>query len=240
MPDQQERHPYLRRLDGGNDLLLRDDENYVHRFAVQQVRLYCRFDQTLRDGAYDSTKVAYPGGYDSFVSLWNRAEDFPWRFSTVAADGTIQVAGQHPSADRIAPLPPPPVAAAPRFSTSQEDAIQGLLWDLAARETRKRKRIDESRASRGANPGRTMATGAKPKRPVFGGLLDDDDELEQFDGMSKIRRRQKKAKPAQDVQPVAEPSGTRAMDDEERPADKGKAKAADEDMEDEEESNMRD
>ncbi|RDX40620.1 hypothetical protein OH76DRAFT_1423605 [Lentinus brumalis] len=204
MSDVADRHPYLRRLEGSNDLLIRDEEDFMHRFTAHQVRLYCKFDFALRNGKFDPKKGAYAGGYDAFAHLWNRATNFTYRFSTLEEDGiTVSVNGEHPDADRIAPLPTP-AKPPPRFSDSQEDAIQGLLWDLAARDTRKRKRIDESRAQRKQK--RAYAEEEKVDM-VFGGLLDNDEELEQFDGMTKIRRNKKTG--GRDETPVAGPSGTR-------------------------------
>ena len=89
-------HPYFRRLSGSNDLLLHDADGIAYRFAVKQAHLYCKTDRSLRDGTYDSTKSAYPGGYDTFTDLWNRAEDFTYQFSTIDADGHITIHGEHP------------------------------------------------------------------------------------------------------------------------------------------------
>ncbi|KAJ3003961.1 hypothetical protein NUW54_g5037 [Trametes sanguinea] len=123
-------HPYLRQLEGSPDFLLQDDEaNCVYRFAAAQVWLFCRIDRQIRDGTFDYSRVAFPGGYDTFTDVWNRATDFPYRFSTIEVGSSLVVNGQHPPADQLAPLPAAPVVT-PRFTTSQEDAIQGLLVEL--------------------------------------------------------------------------------------------------------------
>ncbi|KAI0742516.1 hypothetical protein C8Q80DRAFT_1158039 [Daedaleopsis nitida] len=203
-------HSALSRLEGNQHILLRDSDGDAFRFSPEQVRLYCRFDLALRRGEYDSARTAYPGGYDTWTTLWNRAEDFPYRFSTIESDGSVIINGQHPEADRVAPLPPPAVAASP-FSNSQLHSVQGLLWDLAARNTHKRKRIDESRAAKQDKRARVDSDKAKE---VFGGVAAPAEGSNRRRGKGKGGRR--------DETPVAGPSKTREQKEKEndpRPED---------------------
>ncbi|KAI0689519.1 hypothetical protein C8T65DRAFT_700225 [Cerioporus squamosus] len=131
----------------------------MHRFTVQQVRLYCKFDLALHKGTFNAKKVAYPNGYDVFTLSWNRATDFTYRFSNLQEDNIVI-----------------------------------------------RKRIDESRAQRQQ---KHVHAEEEKGDMVFSGLLDDDEELEQFDGMMKIRQYKQKKTGGREETPVAGPSRAR-------------------------------
>ena len=141
-------HPNLSRLKGNGDIIIADPAvSDLHlRYTIPQVRLFCNFDRTLRSKKFDWSVMAFPGGYDDFTSLWNRAKDVPFQFCTLDKGDKTVIHGEHPDPDLIAPLPPTPTTNGPQYSEDQQEVIEWMKWSTMRAHCRRDQRIASSKA----------------------------------------------------------------------------------------------
>ncbi|KAI1781729.1 hypothetical protein LXA43DRAFT_1069844 [Ganoderma leucocontextum] len=172
MPPEPINHPYLSRLKGGSDLMLADNAGLSLRYTTPQVRLFCNFDGTLRAKKFDRTVMTYAGGYDDFASLWNQAEDVPFKFCTLdGADNTL-IHGEHPDADYLAPLPPTTTTiAGPQYTEDQQESIEAMKWQTIRSQRLRTQRIEQSKAQ--AKAKRQREEEEKKGRIIGGAWVDE-------------------------------------------------------------------
>ncbi|PIL27303.1 transcription factor [Ganoderma sinense ZZ0214-1] len=172
MPDHIN-HPNLSRLKGGGDIILADPsvDNLHLRFTLPQARLYCNFDSTLRSKKFDRSSMAFPGGYDDFATLWNRAKDIPYKFCTLDKRDRTVIHGEHPDPDLIAPLPPTPTTNGPQYSEDQQEIIEWMTWANVKAQRRRDQRIESSKAQ--AKAKREREERERQGRVINGEWLDE-------------------------------------------------------------------
>jgi len=136
------------------DLMLRDPVTRLpFTFTATQARAFCRFDSLLRreSGSVNGMQY-YPGGYDTFVDLWNTDPSSPFGFATFnPKDGTCTLSPRPAvSEDILAPLP------APRIIKSGLDlppsGMQTVIRSLTESQTRSYEARDRIGVKRGGMP----------------------------------------------------------------------------------------
>ncbi|OBZ70684.1 Transposon Ty3-I Gag-Pol polyprotein [Grifola frondosa] len=155
----------LSRTDKLDVVLTRPGLRHRHVFNLDQVHLFCNFDQLLRTRRFNRGTDIVPGGYESFAALWNEDIFCPYRFCTFdTVSGASVVLGEPvPTSYLIPERPPTP----PSYTLDQQRAIESLLWQNALRSGRQQDFYSRRRAER-------EEANARAKRPRLWGEVNCD------------------------------------------------------------------
>ncbi|OBZ72470.1 hypothetical protein A0H81_08068 [Grifola frondosa] len=165
------------------DIILTDNVLHDrHLFLVPQVRLYVEFDRLLRSRPYSRDRDVIPGGYDTFMALWNSDPHCPYKFcQVVVTTGETRVFGEPVVESYL--LPPREEERAPEFTPAQRRAVDNLLWQNAMQVGRRQ----DFYAKRQAEKAEAAAVAKRPR------LMGEEDEQEERDERTAGKPKKKKA-----------------------------------------------
>ncbi|PCH39299.1 hypothetical protein WOLCODRAFT_158855 [Wolfiporia cocos MD-104 SS10] len=124
-------HHYLTHLDNFNITLFNSTHELHHCFPIPQLRLFSEFDHKLRTRHFTKHNESIPGSYTLFRSLWNADPQCAYQFSGYdMLTGAITIAGKPIPVDLLVPRTEPQLHVVSKYSTHQEEVVEGILWEL--------------------------------------------------------------------------------------------------------------
>ncbi|CAL1706347.1 unnamed protein product [Somion occarium] len=103
-----------------------DIDNHSYRYSLSQLCLYTKYNLTLRSPKFNYTRTPTPGGYDKFITLWNRDYACPWKFAYLD-DGQVVVPGDPITIHVLAP----PTSSDPEKAAELEDDLREMSRFIA-------------------------------------------------------------------------------------------------------------
>ncbi|CAL1697539.1 unnamed protein product [Somion occarium] len=119
---------YAVRLKETQCVALFDVDDHSYRYSLSQLRLYAKYNLTLRSPKFNYARTPTPGGYDEFVTLWNRDYACPWKFAYLD-DGQVVVPGDPIAIHVLAP----PTSSDPEKVAELEDDLREMSRFIAKR-----------------------------------------------------------------------------------------------------------